>query len=765
MWLKMSKISIVVFSLLFSGMPISSFAQSEQTVPNFSIQTDEQLSANYTALIDDIEQDRGILEGNRCLEEDPAPGSSEENLCRDAGERIVRSMEELDALEIFLLDRDARDGEICRPAEGFISDDILNLASDIEAIEEHQCTEEEKNHKKDVCGKEMTCAFKSSVLGMSGFLHARGLWNRLRGGENDKQEESGSECISSKNDCLTNVATALIDMVWTSLKDIVGLMGSALRWAGDKIGNLFWGASEDLENETSDAQANIQGMDDETARQAAEDPESFLKTLFIALMAMINEWLKTDIFCQEWSGTPHLGECRKPLEHWDCVGCGTMINGICSSTGAILGLLGESFATGGLVSILAKGATGAKVGVGILRAGKGYRAAVNSVKGSRFAQEVARGTRVAGMGIGSAARGTGRTAADISRTAWGQLRDRFGRIQSSPLLDKTKGLLIRTGENRIARTVGQGVRAVGRGAWTGVKRVDAVDTAAFNAGWAAVDTGAAAINRAARVAVAARRTAGAAAEMSDAARIARAEEIFGSSLTPLQSRALLDAHNVGRGEAGLDGNPAGVGNYTQTQISRKARILREAGFAPSQSRQIMEGGLAGKTARLNRHRYRNNGNNGSARGHHDDNNDRQVARAAALDSLLEKTGLVSYARFQGSPGTRVIGVDRVYHFFSIRFKRQNQEVWKKFDRRFNHIAQRSYFGNSRPVKTFPRIHELVDDRSGGPRVYYFSRNIFENNVVIVLKIGNKNTQLADIESAKTDFNIINNSIDSILDGR
>ena len=73
----------------------------------------------------------------------------------------------------------------------------------------------------------------------------------------------------------------------------------------------------------------------------------------------------------------------------------------------------------------------------------------------------------------------------------------------------------------------------------------------------------------------------------------KAEEILGLRLSPEQQRAVEDAHLVGYGEKGKDGSIAGIGNYTEDQLRRKAEILRQAGFSHSQRRQLMEAGVVG----------------------------------------------------------------------------------------------------------------------------------------------------------------------------
>lgn len=57
--------------------------------------------------------------------------------------------------------------------------------------------------------------------------------------------------------------------------------------------------------------------------------------------------------------------------------------------------------------------------------------------------------------------------------------------------------------------------------------------------------------------------------------------------------AIEKAHRIGRGEAGADGTPARVGNYTRQQIREKARKLKEAGVGKSDRRKLMENGVVG----------------------------------------------------------------------------------------------------------------------------------------------------------------------------
>ena len=68
-----------------------------------------------------------------------------------------------------------------------------------------------------------------------------------------------------------------------------------------------------------------------------------------------------------------------------------------------------------------------------------------------------------------------------------------------------------------------------------------------------------------------------------------AEKFVVRALNDKQERAIEQAQLVGKGETGLDGTSARMGNYTEQQNKEKYRILTEAGFTPKERRQIVEG--------------------------------------------------------------------------------------------------------------------------------------------------------------------------------
>ena len=111
------------------------------------------------------------------------------------------------------------------------------------------------------------------------------------------------------------------------------------------------------------------------------------------------------------------------------------------------------------------------------------------------------------------------------------------------------------------------------------------------------------------------------------------------SLTEWQKAEILRAHAVGQGEIGSDGvNPAGIYNYSWSQIREKDRILRDAGFNKTERNALIRGGVVGDSSaaedlsQLRRLRV--------------DINDPQWIR----EELLDKTGRFIREEYQGQLG-------------------------------------------------------------------------------------------------------------------
>ncbi|AUN97107.1 hypothetical protein C0V70_03080 [Bacteriovorax stolpii] len=70
-------------------------------------------------------------------------------------------------------------------------------------------------------------------------------------------------------------------------------------------------------------------------------------------------------------------------------------------------------------------------------------------------------------------------------------------------------------------------------------------------------------------------------------RLKGAQAVLKRELTEAEKKAVMEAHEVGIKEG------RGFYSYTQEDISKKARILREAGLSPSETRELMENGITG----------------------------------------------------------------------------------------------------------------------------------------------------------------------------
>jgi hypothetical protein len=78
------------------------------------------------------------------------------------------------------------------------------------------------------------------------------------------------------------------------------------------------------------------------------------------------------------------------------------------------------------------------------------------------------------------------------------------------------------------------------------------------------------------------------------ARLGKAENILGRSLSADEQAAILQAHEVGAGEIGRDGQTAAaVGNYSDAQLREKAQILKEAGLPATERRTLIENSVVG----------------------------------------------------------------------------------------------------------------------------------------------------------------------------
>ena len=484
-------------------------------------------------------------------------------LCRETAQNIVQAQEEMEGplLDIVnsLLPSECPEGE----ASAVDTEGLGNAITDASAPLQNQCMRDGAGDEILNCGKEVACSIAST-------LTLSGLWGAGADSEN-------RECLSSENDCLTQLLTSLASFLVSSIKGVWSLLKMGGNWVAEK-GRQFWGWVSGAEDETSENQELLQNLTDEDVEDIKEDSKGWMARMLSGITSMLGEWLRTDVFCEEWEGTPHVSECRKPLQAWGCLGCGTMISALCSLGGVATGLIVETFLTGGVFGAISKATKGAKIGVS---AGSAVaKAGINAMKSSpRYAALTRELAKIPGrqqvINISQqAARGAvslGRASRTSVAAAGRGLANLSGRIGESVPVQTARNILSRFGGT-----------AVGRGG----RAVLAFEDRVFRSG---LNLTAGSGRRAASPSIAA------VANMTDAQRIEGAEKLLGTKLSPEQHSALLDAHRVGAGEIGADGvNTARIGNYTQAQICGKGRRLMKGGtFSRDQTQKLMDGGYAG----------------------------------------------------------------------------------------------------------------------------------------------------------------------------
>ena len=484
-------------------------------------------------------------------------------LCRETAQNIVQAQEEMEGplLDIVnsLLPSKCSEGE----SSVVDADGLGNAINDASLPLQNQCMRDGAGEEILNCGKEVACSIAST-------LTLSGLWGAGADSEN-------RECLSSENDCLTQLLTSLASFLVSSIKGVWSLLKMGGNWVAEK-GRQFWGWVSGAEDETSENQELLQNLTDEDVEDIKEDSKGWMARMLSGITSMLGEWLRTDVFCEEWEGTPHVSECRKPLQAWGCLGCGTMISALCSLGGVATGLIVETFLTGGVFGVISKSAKGAKIGVS---AGSAVaKAGINAMKSSpRYAaltrelakipgrQQVINISQQAARGAVSLGRASRTSVAAVGRG----LANLSGRIgQSIP---------VRTARNVLSRLGGT---AVGRGG----RAILAFEGRVFRRGLNLTSGGG---PRAASLG------ARATANMTDAQRIEGAEKLLGTKLSPEQRSAILEAHNIGIGEIGADGvGAARIGNYTREQKFRKGRtLMKDSTFTRQQTQNLMDEGYAG----------------------------------------------------------------------------------------------------------------------------------------------------------------------------
>lgn len=233
------------------------------------------------------------------------------------------------------------EGENCKATktETILIENILN----IRAVQvEMSCNEVKKQRTIQTCMEESSCVLFGPVVEIAQKLNQK-LHNY----------RPATQCNGVKDQCLTHIATAFAHSAMAFFDGLWELM----KIGGKKI----WQSMAGAEDHSSSAQLAM--------AKASEDPSVFKMIMDDFPGAMAKAWnifvlalkgyLRENLFCQEWSGAPHLSKCLKPSERWDCVSCKAMLSGVfCALPGALAAEAIPAFIFGGFVEAIKYGVHG-----------------------------------------------------------------------------------------------------------------------------------------------------------------------------------------------------------------------------------------------------------------------------------------------------------------------------------------------------------------------------------------------------------------------
>lgn len=331
-------------------------------------------------LIDKLE-DLGTVYTRQCL---PSEGSKtnlksyhEENGLTEECWKLITEITHLEA-QLLKHQNELEHRVGCQNGDCKLEDQEEDLTSQIKAlskvekIEENlTCSIPKKEEIKNKCVDDLTCVMAASALGIGGYIAEKLV----------PQNIQPKDCHLGDDNCLTQLATGF-------LKSAVNFFTGAwdlLKMGGKKVGkemNEFWTWVRGAEDHSSTSQLAL--------AKASEDPGFFdqltndfpgtMKKIWAGFVASMKEWLKRDIFCQQWSGVPHFSTCEKPTEAFDCIPCKEMLTGLCAVTGTIVAEVVPAFLTGGLFTAAKHGANGA---VKVAKLFKVSNASISAIKNSK----------------------------------------------------------------------------------------------------------------------------------------------------------------------------------------------------------------------------------------------------------------------------------------------------------------------------------------------------------------------------------------------
>jgi hypothetical protein len=219
-------------------------------------------------------------------------------------------------------------------------------------------------------------------------------------------------CNISQDGCLQHAASGIMEALWGTVKGlydmVVGAVGGLVSDSAKGVKNLakgalnFFGASYKIDDASSYKIVQLAKTGNGMLSKFLAHPLDTIADFFKGIWAGINTWMMNDVFCEEWSGVPHLSTCKMPSSGWSCMSCKQGANGFCTALGYVASEIVGTVLTGGAKGVLDAAGVTAKVTSMLSKAGE-----IGKLKYARFADEY---PKLAGAikVTGEAAQGTGK---------------------------------------------------------------------------------------------------------------------------------------------------------------------------------------------------------------------------------------------------------------------------------------------------------------------------------------------------------------------
>jgi hypothetical protein len=272
-----------------------------------------------------------------------------------------------------------------------------SLVANIGEIQHAQnaCTPQKRTEVWSKCGSDVACLFVSNALSLPSMISG-GLGNKLI------PESMRKKGCTSNDGCMNQVAHAFVSSVFSFFTGAWDLLKMGYH-AGVNGAKNLWNWMAGTEDHSSSAQLALAKASREPGvfNMLIHDFTGTMAKIWSGLVGALKHWLSHNMFCEEWSGRPQFSECKKPATGLECLGCKTLVTGLCSVSGALVAEIIPAFFTGGLATAAKYGVEGAAKLSKLIRVSEGTMRAIKTSRLARVAaasgQAVAVVGRVSGV--------------------------------------------------------------------------------------------------------------------------------------------------------------------------------------------------------------------------------------------------------------------------------------------------------------------------------------------------------------------------------